>query len=44
MSKYVLTCDCGCTDFAYDNDSKFTCHECETTYDIDNAGHELLAE
>lgn len=44
MPMYQLVCDCESTNFEYDpvNDV-FTCAECGTEYDADDAGHNLVA-
>ena len=41
--KYVLTCDCGNTDFTYEDDS-FRCRNCNNVYTSDDADEHLLDE
>lgn len=41
--KYVLTCDCGSTDFVYDNEV-FRCRECNNIYTAEDAGENLLGD
>ena len=43
--KFVLTCDCGNTEFAYlPNKRLFVCSKCKNFYLEEEAGHELLGE
>lgn len=42
--KFVLTCDCGSTDFQYNEDGTFTCRECGETFTEDEAGSNLLGD
>ena len=40
--KYVLTCDCGSTEFLYQNEGEFKCKECGTIYAEEDAGKHLF--
>jgi transcription initiation factor IIE alpha subunit len=42
--KYVLTCDCGSTEFLYQNEGEFKCKECGTIYAEEDAGKYLLGD
>ena len=42
--KYVLTCDCGSTDFTYQNEGEFKCKECGIIYADEDAGKHLLGD
>ena len=42
--KYVLTCDCGSTEFSYQNEGEFKCKECGIIYTNEDAGKHLLGD
>lgn len=42
--KYVLTCDCGSTEFSYQNEGEFKCKECGMVYTEVEAGENLLGD
>lgn len=42
--KYVLTCDCGSTEFTYQNEGEFKCEECGNIYTDEEAGKHLLSD
>lgn len=42
--KYVLTCDCGSTEFLYQNEREFKCKECGNIYTDEDAGKHLLGD
>lgn len=42
--KYVLTCDCGSTEFTYQNEGEFKCKECSNIYADEDAGKHLLSD
>ena len=42
--KYVLTCDCGSTEFTYQNKREFKRKECSNIYADEDAGKHLLGD